>query len=96
MPSTLLIEGVPYTVQRASRADMGENWGRIDYIACTIYLRDDLSPGQLQATLLHELLHAAARGEDDIREEHVERIADRLYGILASNGLWRPWVESDA
>ena len=41
MPNTLLIEGVPYTVQRASRADMGENWGRIDYIACTIYLRDE-------------------------------------------------------
>jgi hypothetical protein len=65
------------------------------------YRSDDMSPGQLRETIVHECLHACVFNaglkfpSSDDEENFVNKLAPRLYGLMVENPKLIEWVLSD-
>ncbi|SFE41577.1 hypothetical protein [Peptostreptococcus sp. D1] len=67
----------------------GDCYGEIHFDKNKIYLNNEFSDEQKQATLIHEVLHGIERmySIDSLDEDTVTRLGNALYTVLIDNNL---------
>lgn len=98
MPDKVKVGPLTYDIKNDSLAHMLAEYeqkaglyGRCDNPKQALILSPDLAPGQLRATLVHEILHAVINvsgvslGNDDAEERAVAAIEMPLLGVIRDN-----------
>lgn len=83
IPSTLKIGGHTVTVKVTPDVP-NDNCGQFDIKKNQMLIHANQEPSQMEASLIHEILHAL---NITLSEEHVEFISQGIYQVLADNKL---------